>query len=198
MAVQLPTGCVENWTGRLVPQPTVSKSAFGTNRQHFARLGRHWQFDVQLFTMTQTKALEWVQLENETDTLLWNIPQGDLVAANEGTPLVAGASQLGTSLNIDGVTPGFVIPQGAYISITTSGQRYVYQVTAAVTASTTSPTGEATLSIQPPLRVSPADNDVVEISSPKLEGYVNFQGLTHARRADNLVRGVSFQIEERG
>ena len=144
--------------------------------------------------MTQTKALEWVQLENETDTLLWDIPQGDLVAANDGSPLVDGASQLGTSLDIDGVTPEFVIPQGAYISITTSGQRYVYQVTAEVTATT----GSATLSIQPPLRVSPANNDVVEISSPKLEGYVNFQGLTHARRADNLVRGVSFQIEERG
>lgn len=198
MVVQLPTGCVLNWNPSLTPAPTRSESVFGTNVQHFIRLGRHWKFDVTLHTMTQSKANEWVTLATETDTLLWDIPQGSLITGSEGTPVVNGASQTGTTLNVDGLTPGFVIPQGAFISVITSSRRYVYQVRADVTASTSSPTGEAAISIQPPLRVSPGDGDTVEIESPKVEGYADFSGLEYVRRSDNLVRGFRFTLTERG
>lgn len=195
MPIQLPTGCVQDWSPGLVPRPNRNSSATGTNTQHFVRLGRHWRFDVSLHAMIQAKAAEWVDLENETDTLLWNIPQGDLVADNEGSPRVAGGSQTGSSLDVDGITIGFVIPQGAFISIITNSRRYVYKVRAAVTADGT---GAATLSIIPPLRLSPLNNDVVEISDPKVEGLVDFAGFPHARRRDNIVPSVAFAIEERG
>jgi hypothetical protein len=198
MPVQLPTGCVLSWTPTLVPGPTRSESAFGTNRQHFIRLGRHWRFDVTLQTMLQTKANEWILLNTETDSVLWDIPQGSLINGTEGTPVVNGASQVGTTLDVDGLTPGFVIPQGAFISVITSSRRYVYQVRTSVTASTSSPTGQAAIAINPPLRVSPGDGDTVEIESPKVEGYVDFSGKTYTRRSDNLVRGFSFTVAERG
>ncbi len=195
MAITLPTGCVQDFTSRLVPPAAESVSAFGTNRQHFVRLGRHWRFDVTLHAMLQAKALESSVLDDDTDTMVWEIPQADLQAANEGTPLVDGGGQLGSTLNVDGITPGYVIKRGAFISITTSSRRYVYQVTAQATASGA---GEAALSIQPPLRVSPNNNDTVEIAAPKVEGLASWSGMTRHRRVGNIVRGMAFTIEERG
>lgn len=194
MSINLPTGCVDNWSSSIVPAPTRNASATGTNVQHFARLGRHWRFDVSLHAMTQVKSMEWVDLENETDSLVWTIPQGDLVAANEGSPAVNGASQTGSSLDIDGVTLGFVVPAGAFISIVTNSRRYVYRVRTAITLTT----GAGTLDIMPPLRISPNNDDVIEISAPKVEGLVNTSGIGHARRRSNIVSGISFTIEERG
>lgn len=194
MPIQLPTGCFDQWHPQLTPAPTRNASATGTNVQHFQRLGRHWRVTVDLHAMHQAKAEEWADLEDETDTLLWNIPQDTLVAANEGSPRVNGASQTGSSLDIDGATLGFVIPKGAFISIVTNARRYVYKVKAEATATT----GSATLSIMPPLRVSPNNNDVVEISAPKIEGLVDFAGFPRRRRHDNRVPATSFVIEERG
>ncbi len=195
MPITLPTGCVQDWSHRLVPDPAESVSSFGTNRQRFVRLGRHWRFDVQLHAMVQAKALEWSVLDADTDTMVWTIPQDGLQAAGDGMPLVDGAGQLGSTLNVDGLTVGYVIKPGAFISIITSSRRYVYQVTAEATASGV---GEAALSIQPPLRVTPNNNDTVEIAAPKVEGLARWSGMTRHRRVGNLVRGLSFTIEERG
>jgi hypothetical protein len=193
MPITLPSTDPLNWSAEIVPKPAESASAFGTNRQRFVRLGRHWRFSVTLPLLTQEQALSWSVLDSDTDTMVWSIPQGGLQAAGEGTPRVAGASQLGTTLDVDGLTVGYVVKQGAFISVTTSSRRYVYQVTAQATADGT---GAAALSIQPPLRVSPADNDVVEIAAPKVEGLASRQPVSFG--VLHRVSGLSFTIEERG
>jgi len=195
MTIELPTGCVLKWTPSLVPQPATSKSAFGTNAQRIVRLGRHWRFDVTLHTMTQAKALEWSVIDEDTDTVLWKIPQSGLQNANEGTPRINGAGQLGTSLEIDNLSSNYVVNKGAFISILTGGRRYVHQVTATHTALGN---GDATLQIKPPLRVFPGNNNTVEIAQPKVEGFAMWQNMTRNSRVNNIVRGASFTIEERG
>lgn len=194
MSIVLPTGCVAGWAPQLVPQAVELRSAFGTNAQRFARLGRHWSIDVDLHKMTRAAADEWADLDEEADTLVWPIEQSALSSA-EGAPKVAGAGQLGNSLDIDGATAGLVIPKGRFVSVVTGGRRYAYQVRSAVTVGGD---GTATLPIRPLLRVSPANDDVVEIAQAYLEGFVSWRGMQRQSLLNRLVAGAQFTIRERG
>lgn len=81
---------------------------------------------------------------------------------NYGTTLVNGASQTGTSLIVDGLTAA---PQ-AQDQFTIAGVAKIYTVTATATVSS----GGATLSIDPALASSPADNAVITFISTSREG----------------------------
>ena len=78
-----------------------------------------------------------------------------------GTPLVNGASQTGRSLVTDGWTNSTLIfKAGDYLKL--AGNDKVYMITADVTSSGT---GTATLTIEPALIDSPADNEVITYES---------------------------------
>ena len=81
---------------------------------------------------------------------------------NYGTTLVNGASQTGTSLIVDGLTAA---PQ-AQDQFTIAGVAKIYTVTATATVSS----GGSTLSIDPALASSPADNAVITFISTSREG----------------------------
>jgi len=81
---------------------------------------------------------------------------------NYGTTLVNGASQTGTSLIVDGLTAA---PQ-AQDQFTIAGVAKIYTVTATATVSS----GGSTLSINPALASSPADNAVITFISTSREG----------------------------
>lgn len=86
-----------------------------------------------------------------------------------GTPRVnneAGSptlSQNGTTLVCDGFTAGAIIKAGDYFNLGTGGQ--LLMVTDDVTADGS---GNATLSVQPPIRTAPADNTLLVSTSPVL------------------------------
>lgn len=82
-----------------------------------------------------------------------------------GTPLVKGASQTGTSLLIDGCTTGVTnwIKAGDYFSFDSGTGRELKICTANANSSGA---GEVTISFEPPIHTSPADNAAVEISAP--------------------------------
>jgi hypothetical protein len=78
-----------------------------------------------------------------------------------GTPIVNGASQSGRTLVTDGWTANqssLLLP-GDYIGV--NGQLLVITAAAASNA-----LGQATLSIEPPLRTSPADNAAITVTRP--------------------------------
>tara|TARA_R110001592_G_scaffold24954_2_gene95491 strand:- start:3766 stop:5946 length:2181 start_codon:yes stop_codon:yes gene_type:complete len=81
---------------------------------------------------------------------------------NYGTTLVNGASQTGTSLIVDGLTAA---PQ-AQDQFTIAGIEKIYTVTATATVSS----GGSTLSIDPALASSPADNAALTFISTSREG----------------------------
>ncbi len=81
---------------------------------------------------------------------------------NYGTALVNGASQTGSSLIVDGLTAA---PQ-AEDQFTIAGVEKIYTVTATATVSS----GGATLSIDPALASSPADNAAITFISTSREG----------------------------
>lgn len=195
--ITLPTGCIEMWSYRVVPEAAESESAFGTNSQSFVRVGQHLAFDLTTMRMRRGNGLDWSRLAQPNASMIWAIDQGDLVAANEGSPRVAGAGQLGMTLNVDGVTAGYEIPQDAIIThVTAAARRYCYPIASAVTASGT---GAVALPLLIPLRVTPSDNDVVKIAAPEVQGRVlGFSGLTRQRRRGDVIPSFTFTLRERG
>lgn len=120
------------------------------------------------------------------------IPEPKLPAEPYGSPLVSGAGQLGSSVDVDGLTPGVPIAAGKWLSVIVSGRRYAYFTTADVIADGS---GEAALPIYPMIRRSPADNAVVELATPMIEGRVILSD-RDVRRIGAL--SFSFTIRERG
>jgi len=86
---------------------------------------------------------------------------------NYGTVLVDGGSQTGTSLVVDGLTAA---PQAGDV-FKIAGVDLVYTVTADATVSS----GGATLSINPALDSSPADNAAITFLSTSRDGTVKFR-----------------------
>lgn len=76
-----------------------------------------------------------------------------------GTPLVAGAGQTGTSLNLDGFTAGTTLLAGDLFGV--AGELKMVKADA-----TADGAGAMTVVFEPPLRASPADNAPVTLSQP--------------------------------
>jgi hypothetical protein len=79
-----------------------------------------------------------------------------------GSPLVKGALQVGSTLITDGWTPSqpLLLDVGDYISIN-------YELKIITQAVASDGSGEAILTFEPPLRVSPEDDAVIVVNSPK-------------------------------
>ncbi len=86
-----------------------------------------------------------------------------------GTPLVNGASQTGESIDLDGFTPSDTGVAKAGDLIWFGSGKKVYTVTADADANIS---GEAAVSIQPALVVSPGDGDAVSVH--KSTGGIDF------------------------
>jgi len=80
--------------------------------------------------------------------------------AGGGTPLVAGASQSGASLTTDGwPNSTLVLKRGDFFEVNGELKMVVADVTS-------NGTGQATVTFEPPLRASPADNAPLTTASP--------------------------------
>lgn len=92
---------------------------------------------------------------------LWDVSLEAPAGTAAGTPLVKGANQTGTSLITDGWTAGqtgLLLP-GDYFGVNNE-----LKIVTAVAASDGS--GNATITFEPPLRSSPADNAVITVTKP--------------------------------
>jgi hypothetical protein len=81
-----------------------------------------------------------------------------------GTPLINGASQTGASIVTDGWAPSAMIfEQGDFFSYDTTAGRTLHMVVAYTESDRT---GAATLTVEPPIRTSPANNAALNIATP--------------------------------
>src|SRR5690606_36643577 len=108
-------------------------------------------------------------IKAEGEPLILPVPQPGLEVGPAGSPRVNGAGQLGTTLLVDGLTPAYVVRAGQFLSVIVDGRRFVYVATEDVVADGS---GAAALKVGPMIRRSPADNAVVEIAQPMIEGFV--------------------------
>jgi len=120
------------------------------------------------------------------------IPEPGVDKGSPGLPRVNGANQAGTSLILDGLTPHYVIRKGWFFTVETPDGPTAHLVAAEVIADAG---GGATVTFWPSLWLAPADNDVVELSEPYIEGLIVEDG----DQSSGLFAAVitdSFMIEE--
>lgn len=172
----------------------TQKGALGGAAQRINRLGNRWAVNVTMPPLTPLQARNWsagltAALQNGVRMA---IVQPDLATGAPGTVRVNGAGQAGAALVCDGAGAGYVARIGQWVSIITGGRRYLYQIAADATATVG---GALTLTLTAPLRVEHADNDLVELAAPEIEGLI--VGLPEwGIDVDYLTRGFSFTIEE--
>lgn len=102
------------------------------------------------------------RLRGSVNTFTWHhrghpTPRG----VGTGTPLVAGASQTGASLTTDGWTPSQtgILLAGDFFAVNGELKRLV-------TDADSDGAGAATLTFEPPLRASPADDAAITVTQP--------------------------------
>lgn len=195
MAIDLP-----DWpypakmTPRLVSARADLMPAFGGDVQRLNRLGTCYAFDIDLPVMTYEDAQDWSAIDDETATCTLQIIQPGLDTGTPGAVRVNGAAQSGTSLVLDGFSPHYVVRRRQWLSITTSGRLYAYRAKEEAVADST---GALTLTLETMLRAIHADNDVVEMATPRIEGFCSVpEGAWSVDAAGHVA--LSFTIRERG
>ena len=161
-----------NFIARNVVGNTLSP--FTLTQQVQKGQGQRWEADISLPLMKREDAEQWisffVKLNGSYGTFLMGDPNAATprgsASTTAGTPVVNGASQTGSELDIDGLpvsTTGY-LKAGDYIQLGTGATSKLYKVLDDVD---TNASGEATLTIWPDLRSSPADNAAVVVSGAK-------------------------------
>lgn len=149
----------------------ITQSPFSKKQEVFRWGGQAWVGSVTLPPMERAAAEAWTTFLAKCDGMWGTFLIGDPNGATPrgsglGTPLVDGASQTGLTLNTKGWTPNEtgVLLEGDYLSLGTGTATRLHKVLGDVNADGS---GLATLDIWPRLRESPADSDVITITSAK-------------------------------
>ena len=160
---------IRNVTFRMATRTAITQSPFTFQQQVMVHPGRRWEVDVTLPSMKHADARQWLawlaKLDGNLHTFTMGDPLGAIARGSAGgTPLVAGASQTGASLDVDGCTTSTTnwLREGDYIQLGTGGDARLYMVTDDVD---TSAGGAATIPIWPEITTAPADNATVIVSS---------------------------------
>lgn len=156
--------------------------------------GGHFAVSVEFPTMTAEAALQLQSLltRSKDEGLRMTFPLAG-VKQGGGTGAVDGSGAAGTSLPVKNLTPGAMIRQGFWVTvIDASGNRCVHKVAAPVRVGTD---GRATLPVTFPLRTVLANNDVVLVSKPVIEGMVT-SDVNWQISVGRTVQGLGFRLEE--
>jgi hypothetical protein len=126
--------------------------------------GARWkvQFRLSDFEEADTALVQTflMQLRGRVNNAaLYNFARRNPRGTIAGTPLVAGASQTGATLNIDGCTVGTTLLKGDFFSVNSELKMVVADATA-------NGSGEMAVTFEPPLRASPADNAALTTAQP--------------------------------
>jgi hypothetical protein len=167
----------------------------GGASQRVNRLGNRWRMELTMPPMPPALAREWAAalVRGQRTGVSMEVREVSTPVGAPGAVLVNGAGQGGFALAVDGGTPGYVIRAGKWFSILTGGRRYLHQVSASLALSGT---GTGTITLEPGLRVFPADNSPVELAIPIIEGLL-VDAPSWVLDETRMVRGFSFAIEER-
>lgn len=145
----------------------ISQSPFTAVQQVYKYTGQYWEADISLPPMKRAVAEYWIsfllKLNGSYGTFLLGDPNGATPrGVATGTPLVKGANQTGSDLITDGWTTSTtgILKAGDYIQI----GNYLHKVLDDVNSDSS---GNATLTLFPDLRTSPADNATITVNSAK-------------------------------
>lgn len=187
---------VRNASMKLLSYATDQTPTLGGPQTRVMRLGDRWAGDFTTYpALYADEGRIYLSrlVRGMTDTVLIGVIEPGMRAQDYGTPQIAVGGASGMSIQVKGLGAGRVVPEGKFLSIVTGGQRFLYQTTAQVSADAN---GDATLPIFPMLRRQPAANDVVELSAPKMEGYVQGNEVQWEVTKSKRI-GFVFSVQER-
>ena len=167
-----PSVGVRSSSFRLRNVVSESQSVYTGATQVYAHQGQWWEGEITFVKTNRETASELVAfllaLRGKFGTFLYGDP--DYLAlgsrgAGGGTPLVAGGSQTGRTLDVDGFTPlTTVYYKGDYFSLGSGTSTRLYCLTK---DATTDSSGAVTLDFEPALRSSPDDDDPLTFTGAK-------------------------------
>ena len=163
-------------------------AVLGGATQRLNRLGGRHAVTVVLPPMLPKLAAEWAVKLSQAKRFgaRWNVRQTGITVGAPGAPLINGAGQAGDTVNADGFSASYSFGHGHFFSIVTGAKRYLYRTAAPAVASVA---GVLSFALEPPLRVSPADNSVLEFATPFIEGLIdqgNFSWSVDAARLGQM------------
>lgn len=161
-----PTGIVTSVERRLNVAAAAVQSPFTGTQDIQDWGGEWWEYSVNLIVRTgadgRSLSSFMTQLRGIVQPFLFDDTSLSQ-SGSYGTPLVDGASQTGNTLVTDGWS-ATGLKAGDFFSLGSDLDTRFYMLTADVVPSA----GAATLEFVPALRSSPADNDALEVVSPKV------------------------------
>lgn len=182
----------------MTPRPIFARNetrpAFGGPVNRNLRPGTRWAWDIELPPQTYVEALAWDDLLSEDETVVIDILQPGLVIGNPGAAQINGAGQLGRTLNLKGLTPGYVLRKGQWLSFEIEGQIFAYKTSAAATANGL---GNVAVPLRTMLRLPPTNNAAVNIAAPQAEGWATIDPESLRIAADERLVRLRFMVEER-
>ena len=146
------------------------ESPLSRNTQVLELTGARWTAQYNVSNKTPALAGQWIsfltKLKGQANSFYGYDPKRVTAQGNAGgTPLVNGASQTGNSLITDGWTNSItgILKAGDMIAFDTTAGRELKMITADANSDGS---GNCTLSIEPAIRVSPANNATVIVATP--------------------------------
>lgn len=167
-ALILPTSPPVSLSVRLISAKNTLSPAFGGSDQELLRKGSRYEAVYDHGEMDYIEALEWSDVMIDGAIVCAPIFQPGLDTGAPGAPVANGAGQGGKLLLLRGMTPGYPIRKGQFLThVANTGQRYLYRASARVIASANS---NLAVPLHTLLRRPPSDGDVIEIAQPMIEG----------------------------
>lgn len=120
-------------------------------------------------------------------------PQLGMNIGGPGSPTVSGAHTGGTTLNITGATPYYVLRPGQALNIIRTSRRYLHFVATQVQLGAT---GNGAVVLTSPMRVHLAGGETVDLKTPGIEGFIDGDEMAWSIAASRLTT-FSFIIRER-
>lgn len=172
----------------------VARSATGGSRQPNDRTGDHFSVEVAAGALSPVcaRALLVDVLRGVGEPLRLYLPKVGVSVGSPGLPKVAGAGQVGGSLNVDGFTASYLIKKGYLFTLVTDESPSLHIVAEDTEASAG---GVATVSFWPLVRNIPADNTALEFEDPFIQGTREGEAGGSSGLADAIFL-ESFTIEE--
>lgn len=193
---------LEDWVAAQVATPQIvdygqwNKPTLGGSMTRTDRPGNRFSCDFTLppvLSDAQGARLLSDLIVAKREGLRFRWPTGSFTAPLVGSPVIDGASVQGTSVPLRGLLANAVIRKGQFFTIEHDGGAYLHNVRSEVIANSS---GEATVIVEPELRVILDDGDVCEFAEPYIEGVIEDNTWSWSYRIDKRME-ISFMLMER-
>lgn len=193
--IELPATPAPNGASvRVVQFDLIARPQSGAPIQAIFRPGSRFALDVSFPVMRAAVARSFTNrlLRARREGLRMKMPLLGVSQGSPGTPVVDGAYPSGTVLPLRGLAPGYVVEEGYWLTlIDAAGAHYLHSVVGSAIANGA---GQATISVETPIRAPFPDGATVLLAAPKVEGFI--ENIAWGLRLGNLIDGIGFTLEE--